>query len=474
MKYNENKFPENFLWGGATAANQWEGAYLEGGKGLCVADINEFKGDLPATERWNGELSSAEVKELLDSTEKYFPKRFGIDFYHTYKEDIKLLAGLGINSFRTSINWARIFPNGDDETPSEEGLAFYDRVIDELLKYHMESLITISHYELPLNICMKYNGWCSRQTIDMYVKYCRTLFERYGDRVKYWILVNQINTIDMESFNHLGILSDRVENLLEAKYQALHNELVACGRAIRIAREINPSLKVGQMSSYAVPYAHRATSKNQLTALKDGQLQYYYSDVETRGKIPAYMYRFYEDNHLNIEITEQDVEDLKNTVDFISFSYYGTRIVNEKGEGVKDEDMEKNDWGWSSDAVGLRVALNEYYDRYQLPIIVAENGMGYRETLGEDGKIHDDYRIDMLKKCIEQVKEAIHDGVEVLGYYPWGPIDIVSCSSSEMEKRYGFIYVDYDNHHNGSGQRYLKDSYEWYKRVVKSGGETLD
>ena len=468
------KFPKNFMWGGAVAANQLEGAWQEGGKGLCAADINEYKGDLAPQDRHNGDLSSKEVEELLNSKDKYFPKRYGIDFYHTYKEDLALLAGMGLNTFRTSINWARIYPNGDDETPNEEGLKFYDNLIDEMIKNGMEPLITISHYEIPLNVCMKYNGWANRKTIDMFVKYCKTLFERYKGKVKYWILVNQINLYQSETFNHLGIPSDRFDNLEEAKFQGIHNELVACGRAIKIAREIDPNFKLGVMTCYHNCYAEIGSSENEMVAIKHNQLEYYYTDVEVRGKIPSYMERFYREKGFDIEITDQDIEDLKNTVDFVSFSYYGSTTIDVNGKEARNKYNTKvNEWGWASDPVGLRYALNDYYDRYQLPLIVAENGMGFYEKPGEDGQIHDDYRITCLKEYIEQLKEAIDDGVDLIGYYPWGPIDIVSCSSSEMEKRYGFIYVDLDNHHNGSGKRMPKDSYYWYKKVCESNGEVL-
>ena len=475
MKYNKNKFPKDFLWGGAVAANQLEGGYLDGGKGLCIADINEFKGDLPPEKRSNKELSTIEVEELLNKKDGNFPKRLGIDFYHTYKEDIALLAGMKMKSFRTSINWARIFPNGDDEIPNEEGLKFYDDLFDELLKYGIEPLITLSHYEMPLNIALKYNGWYNRKTIDMFEKYCRTVFERYKDKVKYWILVNQINLITYESFNHLGIPSDRVENILEAKYQGIHNELVACGRVIKAARKINPKFKIGAMTYYGNAFPERGSSEDMLAAVKYGQLQYYYTDVEVRGYIPSYMYRFYEDNQLNIEITQSDIEDLKNTVDYVTFSYYYTTNINAQcKDTIPNKNIKSaNEWGWGMDPVGLRVALNEYYDRYQLPIMITENGMGFYETIGEDGHIHDKYRVEFLKEHILQIKEAIHDGVDVIGYYPWGPIDLVSCSSSEMEKRYGFIYVDYDNYHQGTGKRMIKDSYYWYKKVIESNGEDL-
>lgn len=477
MKRNNNKFSSDFLWGGAVAANQIEGAYDADGKGLCIADTNMYKGNLPPNKRSNKEESLVDIKATLIDKENTYPKRYGIDFYHTYKEDIKLLAGMGLKSFRTSINWARIFPNGDDVEPNEKGLAFYDALFDELLEYDIEPLITLSHYEMPLNIAKKYNGWYSRETIEMFVKYSTVVMNRYKDKVKYWILVNQINLIDFESFNHLGIPSDTVDNLLEAKYQGLHNELVACGRVIKNGKKINPNFQIGMMEAYMNVYPETGSSKDALAALKANQLNYYMSDVEVFGKIPNYMYRFFEDNNLNIEITSEDINDLENTVDFIAMSYYYTMNINGEAGDIHSnkhiDESQSNDWGWGLDPVGLRVALNEFYDRYRKPIIIAENGMGFAEELDENGEIHDEYRSHFLREHIIQMKEAIHDGVEVIGYYPWGPIDVVSCSSSEMEKRYGFIYVDIDNQGKGSGKRFIKDSYYWYKKVIDTNGEDL-
>lgn len=475
MKQTNKNFPKDFFWGGAVAANQLEGAYLTDGKGLSVADINLYKGDLPPNKRSNKEMTLKEIHEAIDDTEGYYPKRYGIDFYHTYKEDIALLAGMNINSFRTSISWARIFPNGDDAEPNEKGLQFYDNLFDELLKYGIEPLITISHYEMPLNIALKYNGWHNRKTIDMFTKYCQVIFNRYKNKVKYWILVNQINLVTYESFNHLGIPSDQFDNFLQAKWQGIHNELVACSQAIRIGNKINPDFQIGMMSYYGNAFPEKGSSEDVLAALKHSQMEYFFSDILVRGKYPDYAWRFFEENNINLTIEPQDYEDIKHTVDFVSFSYYYTTNINaDHTEPFANVYIKKsNEWGWGIDPVGLRVALNEYYDRYQLPIMITENGMGFYEKLNDDNTIHDQYRIEFLKEHIIQIKEAIRDGVEVVGYYPWGPIDLVSCSSSEMEKRYGFIYVDLDNAGQGTGKRYLKDSYFWYKKVINSNGELL-
>ena len=383
---------------------------------------------------------------------------------------------MGLKSIRTSINWARIFPTGIEDEPNEEGLRFYDAVFSEMRAHGIEPLVTVSHYEMPLYLATEYNGWHSRKVIGCFVKYCEVLFKRYHGLVKNWVLINQMNLLDMESFNDLGILADRVSNLPEAKYQAAHNQLVACGQAIATARRIDPSLKIGGMLAYSSALPCNGKTKVALSALKHNQLQFYYLDVLTSGKIPAYMYRFYEEQGFEIEITAQDLLDLSNTIDFTSFSYYGVYLCDETGAiSANTLSMEQaNEWGWGCDFVGLRYALNEFWDRYHLPIVIAENGMGYRETPGADGIVHDSYRIDMYRGYIEQVQEAIQDGVEVMGYYPWGPIDIVSCSSCEMEKRYGFIYVDWDNYYNGTGERSRKDSFYWYKKVIASNGEDLD
>lgn len=472
-------FREDFLWGGAVTANQCEGAWQEGGKGWCVSDINEYRDDIPLEKKYNEEMTTEDVLRAMKDPVGIYPKRWGIDFYHTYPEDLKLLKGLGINSFRTSINWSRIFPNGDETEPNEEGLRFYDGLIDEILANGMEPLLTVSHYELPLNLTLKYTGWYSRELVGFFERYCRVLFDRYGAKVKYWILVNQINLIVHESFNHLGIAADKVENLFEAKYQGVHNEMVACALATKYARERHPDLKIGMMFCDGISYPATCKPEDVFATVRRNQMEYLYGDVLLRGEYPGYAFRWFDDHGIRIRFEDGDEAALRNTADFLAISYYYTRISD--AESVKlrktsypNPNVGANAWGWGIDPIGLRTKLNLYWDRYRVPICIAENGSGCFDTLEEDGSIHDPYRVEYLKAHIEQMREAVLDGVDVFGYYPWGPIDVVSCSSSEMSKRYGFIHVELDNLGKGSGRRRIKDSYHWYRRVVESNGRNLD
>lgn len=473
-----NGFSKDFLWGGAVAANQCEGAYDLGGKGLCVADINEFRDDIDITKKCNEEVTSDYIIKAVHDQKGVYPKRWGIDFYHTYKEDIKLLSELGLKTFRTSINWSRIYPNGDDEKPNEAGLAFYDQLFDELLRHDMVPMVTVSHYEMPLHLTMNYMGWYSRETIGFFEKYCKTVFDRFAGKVKHWILVNQINLIGHESFNHLGIPEDAVEDLKSAKYQAVHNEMVACARAAHYAHEHYPDIQIGMMLCGGPAYAATCKPEDQLATLKHNQMEYFYGDVLLRGGYPGYALRFFNDNNIHVIFGDHDEEDLKNTCDFFTFSYYYTRMVSAESykhgnEAIRNPELPSNPWGWSIDPIGLRILLNEFYDRYQKPIYITENGIGCYDRL-ENGVIHDPYRINYFREHIQQMKEAVKDGVDLRGYYAWGPIDIISCSSSEMSKRYGFIYVDMDDYGNGSGKRIKKDSFNWMKKVIASNGEELE
>lgn len=473
-------FPANFLWGGAVAANQIEGGFGLDGKGLSLADVHKYnqeKDNIGVNEINNVTLQ--QVKANMADTKGYYPKRYGIDFYHTYPEDLKLLAEMGFKTFRTSIDWTRIFPNGDEAEPNEAGLAFYDCLIDEIIKNGMEPIITMLHYETPLNITLSYGGWHNREVIDLFVKYGETIMERYQAKVKYWIVINQINLINHEGFNSTAICYDQVENYEEAKYQAIHNQFVASARIVEAARKINPSMEMGTMVADLTAYPYSCDPSDIKLALQRNRMQYYFTDVQFRGEYPVYALQYFEKMGYHLTITEADKQVLKNnTMDYLAISYYYSTTVK---AGVDTMDlktvtpnpnMTANPWGWGIDPKGLYNTLSQYYDRYQKPIIIAENGFGMYDTL-ENNTVVDDYRIDYLRQHIAQMKEAILDGVEVIAYCAWGPIDIVSCSSAEMAKRYGFIYVDLDNLGQGTGKRYKKKSFDWYKEVIASNGETL-
>lgn len=480
MSRIKTTFPENFLWGGGFAADQMEGAYLEDGKGICVADLTKYVSDLPLEKKGNKEMTSEVIQAAIDDTEGNYPKRRGINFYHTYKDDLKLLGknGLGLKSYRTSINWARIFPNGDDAEPNEAGLKFYDNLIDEIIANGMEPMITMSHYEMPVNVVLKYHGWYSRETIDMFERYGKVILDRYHEKVKLWINVNQINLIGHESILHLGIPCDTVENVHEAKYQGVMHEMIACARISKYAHENYPDVKIGCMLCGGNDYAASCKPEDVLAALRHNQMEVFFSDVLLRGKIPGYAWHYFEEKGYNIHVTAEDEEMLKNTSDYFTFSYYYTGIVTKESfednkKLLMNKELPANPWGWSIDPEGLRIALNVFYDRYQCPIYITENGVGLFDKLTEDGHIHDPYRLDYYRKHFEAMKEAIKDGVDLRGYYAWGPLDIVSCSSSEMSKRYGFIYVDLDDYGKGSGKRIKKDSFDWMRKVIDSNGEDL-
>ncbi|WP_407370654.1 glycoside hydrolase family 1 protein [Carnobacterium sp.] len=485
MKKNEG-FPNGFLWGGATAANQFEGAYNEGGKGLSTADMVRFIPKEDRGESFSLDVSRKEIEAILaNKTQAVFPKRFGVDFYHHYKEDIALLAEMGFKVFRLSINWARIFPNGDDTTPNEEGLAFYDDVFDECLKYGIEPLVTLSHYETPLNLTLKYNGWADRQVIDFFVNYAETVFIRYKNKVKYWLTFNEINIIALSPYTGGGVLVEDADNPLELSYQAGHHQFVASALAIKIGHEINPEFKIGCMLARMTTYPETNNPTDIIKAQEKNQHNLFFTDVQARGEYPAFMNRYFKENNISIHKERGDDEILKSyPVDFISFSYYMSISVSSDPkkeqvggnfiEGVKNDYLETSDWGWQIDPIGLRWTLNDFYDRYQLPLFIVENGLGAYDKVEEDGSIHDHYRIDYLQKHIEQMREAVNDGVDLIGYTSWGAIDLVSASTSEMSKRYGYVYVDQDDEGKGTLNRSRKDSFFWYKKVIETNGTDLN
>ena len=454
-------FPEGFLWGGATAANQIEGAYAEDGKELSVQDV------LPG-----GIVKPASAGPTPDNL-----KLEAIDFYHRYQEDIALFAEMGFKVFRLSIAWSRIFPRGDEAEPNAAGLAFYDRVIDELLAHNIVPLVTLSHYELPLHLAQEYGGWTNRKLIGFYENFARTVFEHFRGRVQYWLTFNEINSI-----LHFPILAG-IMNTTDKQdlYQAIHHELVASARVTKIAHEVDATNKIGCMILAMPRYPLTPNPDDVWAALDAAHDDFTFGDVHCRGTYPGYFLRKLREAGIELDITEQDRIDLRNTVDFVSFSYYmsvcesatdATRGPGNLIGGVPNPTLAASQWGWQIDPVGLRIILNEYWDRWQKPLFIVENGLGARDEL-VDGTVADDYRIAYMNDHLVQVGEALSDGVEVLGYTSWGCIDLVSMSTAEMSKRYGFIYVDRNDDGSGTLQRYRKKSFYWYKDVITSNGATL-
>lgn len=465
-------FPENFLWGGATAANQFEGAYNEDGKGLSIQDI------MPKGIK--GPLTSEPTEDNM--------KLIGIDFYHRYKEDIALLAEMGFKVFRLSIAWSRIFPNGDDEKPNEKGLEFYDKVFDELAKYGIEPLVTLSHYETPLALAKNYDGWTDRRLIGFFEKYARTVFTRYKDKVKYWLTFNEINSALHAPYMSAGIWTPKEKLSKQDLYQAMHHELVASALTVKIAHEINPEFKVGCMILGIPNYPLTPMPSDVFKAMEQDRENLFFADIHARGEYPKYMDRYFKENNIEIKMEAEDKEILKNTVDFISFSYYLSVCAtanpekNIMGEGnllggVPNPYLKASDWGWQIDPEGLRYILNFFYDRYQKPLFIVENGLGAVDELitDENGNktVNDDYRIKYLNDHLVQVAEAIEDGVDLIGYTTWGCIDLVSASTAELKKRYGFIYVDRNDDGTGTLERFKKKSFHWYKELIKTNGKSL-
>lgn len=471
MTSTTTPFPQGFLWGGATAANQIEGAYDEGGKGLSIQDVLPTGGLSPRT--------AAPTEDNL--------KLVGIDFYHRYAEDIALFAEMGFSVFRLSIAWSRIFPNGDDETPNEEGLAFYDRVFDECAKYGIEPLVTLSHYETPLNLTEKYNGWVSRELIGLYERYVRVVFDRYRDKVKYWLTFNEINSVLHAPLMSGGINTPKDQLSQTDLFQAAHHELVASALATRIAHEVNPEAKVGCMVIAFPIYPLTPDPADVLAVLEADHANLMFTDVHVRGAYPGYALRYFREHGVELDITEADREILTNTVDFVSFSYYMSvcetadpaKKVPGKGNimgGVPNPTLPASEWGWQIDPVGLRIVLNQFWDRWQKPLFIVENGLGAKDELVEvDGELTvlDDYRIEYMNDHLWQVGEAIADGVDVMGYTSWGPIDLVSASTAQLSKRYGFIYVDRNDDGTGTLNRYRKKSFGWYGEVIRTNGASL-
>ncbi|CRH18536.1 6-phospho-beta-glucosidase A [Carnobacterium maltaromaticum] len=471
---------KDFLWGGAVAAHQLEGGWNKDGKGVSVADVMTVGANGVPREITNGVLQG-----------KNYPNHEGIDFYTHYKEDIKLFAEMGFKCFRTSIAWTRIFPKGDESEPNELGLKFYDELFDECLKYEIEPVITLSHFEMPYHLVTEYGGWRNRKMIDFFVRFAEVCFTHYKDKVKYWMTFNEINNQanyneDFAPFTNSGIAYQPGENREKIMYQAAHYELVASALAVKMGHEINPDFQIGCMIAMCPIYPLSCKPEDMMMSVSAMHKRYWFTDVHVRGYYPAYLEKYFQRKGFNLDITVEDkLLLLEGCVDYIGFSYYMSFTTESKSDNpqydydeskdlVRNPYVQVSDWGWQIDPVGLRYAMNWFYDRYQLPLFIVENGFGAIDQLNSDGTIDDDYRIDYLKAHIEAMKTAVEeDGIDLLGYTPWGCIDLVSAGTGEMKKRYGFIYVDKDNEGQGTLKRSKKKSFDWYKQVIATNGEQL-
>ena len=488
-------FPKDFFWGGATAANQYEGGWNEGGRGMSSSDVTtgatvstprlvtyiDKDGNPKAVPMYAENLQPGDQYAVLDGY--YYPNHIGTDFYHHYKEDIALFHELGLKMFRMSISWSRIYPNGNEETPNKAGLDFYHDVFNELHKYSIEPLVTISHYDDPLYIKSHLGGWQNRNTISLFEKYCHTIFEEYKNDVTYWLTFNEINTTILMP----SLFPDYPKEKVGPLFDELHHKFVASAKVVAYAHEHYPSFKMGCMIAGLVTYPLTCDPKDMLCAQHKMQEGFFYAgDVMIRGAYSNYAKRLWNKYDIQYEKYAQDAEILKHgCVDFMSYSYYATScetthtdVKKDAGGnfslGYKNPYLKYSDWGWAMDPDGLRYSLNEFYDRYQIPIMVVENGLGANDVLEEDGLIHDQYRIEYLRSHVEAMDKAINeDGVDLIAYTPWGIIDLVSASTGEMRKRYGVIYVDMDDEGKGSLKRYKKDSYTWYQICIKSNGEII-
>lgn len=471
---------KDFLWGGATAANQCEGGYNEGGRGLANVDVVPI-----GTDRFP--IIAGKMKMFDFDDEHFYPAKKAIDMYHTFKEDIKLFGEMGFTTYRLSIGWSRIFPKGDEKEPNEEGLQFYEDLFKECHKYGIEPLVTITHFDCPMHLVEKYGAWRSRELVGFYENLCRVIFTRYKGLVKYWLTFNEINMILHAPFMGAGLYFEPGENEEQVKYQAAHHELLASAIATKIAHEIDSNNMVGCMLAAGNTYPYTCHPEDVWQAMGKDRENYFFIDVQSRGEYPAYALKELERNGVTIKMEDGDAEILaENTVDFISFSYYSSRCTSAdpkvagQTEGnifasLKNPNLKASEWGWQIDPLGLRITLNSLYDRYQKPLFIVENGLGAVDTPDANGYVEDDYRIDYLREHIKAFKDAVElDGVELLGYTPWGCIDLVSAGTGEMKKRYGFIYVDRDNDGNGTLKRSKKKSFNWYKKVIASNGTDLD
>lgn len=463
---NNHLFPKDFLWGGAISAIQTEGAFDLDGRGLSVFDVFPKGGPTPTIPFSEGRYNYTDA----------------IQFYTKYKEDIALFAEMGFKVLRTSISWTRIFPNGDDSEPNEKGLQFYDDVFDELLKHGIQPLVTLLHLDFPYAIVENYGGWTNRKTVELFERYAKTVFERYKNKVKHWITLNEINIILHRPYL-VGVQLE--ENKYQSIYQAAHHQLLASALAVKACHELIPDAKIGCMLGSMPFYPYSCNPEDVFESLLHDQSTFFFSDVQAKGYYPYYTSKLFKEKNVILTIEPGDEKTLsENVVDFVSFSYYMSLTIAKNPDdkeatsgnlfgGLKNPYIPSSEWGWQIDPLGLRITMHQLYQRYEKPLFIVENGLGAYDKLNEDKTVHDQYRIEYLKEHFKAAADGINDGIELLGFAMWGPIDLVSASTGQMSKRYGFIYVDKDDDGHGSLERYKKDSFNWYKEVIATNGESL-
>ncbi|WP_145555702.1 6-phospho-beta-glucosidase [Yersinia canariae] len=477
---SHKQLPKDFLWGGAVAAHQVEGGWDKGGKGVSIADV--LSGGAHGVDR----VMTDGVQEGYR-----YPNHEAVDFYSHYKEDIALFAEMGFKCFRTSIAWTRIFPKGDEQQPNEAGLQFYDDMFDELLKYGIEPVITLSHFEMPWHLVKEYGGWKNRKVVDFFVRFSEVVMERYKSKVKYWMTFNEINNqrnwkYPLFGYCCSGVVFTEQENPEETMYQVLHHQFVASAKVVKLGHAINPEFKIGCMVAMVPLYPFSCHPDDMMYSVEAMRERYLFGDVHMRGYYPSYILNEWERRGFTINMEEGDLDILREgCADYMGLSYYMSNAVSAINPGsgnslsgfegsVPNPHVKASDWGWQIDPVGLRYSLSVLYERYQKPLFIVENGFGAIDKVADDGMVHDDYRIAYLKAHIEQMKKAVfEDGVDLMGYTPWGCIDCVSFTTGEYSKRYGFIYVDKNDDGTGTMARSRKLSFDWYKNVISSNGEAL-
>ena len=471
---SKQKFPDNFLWGASSSAFQIEGAWNEDGKGLTVADFNSFK-----------------------RSEKQADTKVASDFYHHWKSDIALMKELGMKVYRFSLSWARIIPDGDGEV-NQKGLDFYRNVIEELVRQGIQPFVTLYHFDLPYALVEKYNGWEDRRCVFAFERYAKVCFEAFGDLVKYWQVINEQNLM-IRVNERMNIYETDDWKADKMRAQMDYHMFLAHALATKACHELVLDGKIAPAVSSTCTYPLTNKPEDVWSAkMNDAMKTVYCLDMHYYGQYPGYYMRYLDERNIVPEMLPEDKEILSHgRPDYLAVNYYRTLCTSylpeteehPKGSRVfrgnevdfdqygycrdeVNENLTRSEYGAAIDPNGLRMVLNDYYARYRLPIIITENGLGVPDELTPDERVHDDYRIDYLRKHIEACRLAIEDGVEMLGYSPWSFMDLLS-SHQGFRKRYGFVYVNREDHDEKDLQRIKKDSYYWYQKVIQTNGEDL-